>query len=159
MVPREFHTHERFPKTNNAKTDRKALARGASKPSVAAVIAQPAAKTAVSPVQTHASAGELEVSIENIWRDILGLDALDRNANFFDLGGHSLLTISMKRILKSQFDFNVPLVALFRHSTVRSLAAYLAAEPGSEDPVKAGAQKESAAAKRAALRKSRRGRG
>jgi len=159
LVPREFHVHERFPKTNNGKTDRKALARGASKPATAAVVAESAATASLLPAQTYASAGELEVSIENIWRDILGLDALDRNANFFDLGGHSLLTISLKRILKSQFDFNVPLVALFRHSTVRSLAAYLVTENGPGNPVEAGAKKESAAAKRAALRKKRRGQG
>ncbi|MFK5957172.1 MAG: LLM class flavin-dependent oxidoreductase [Planctomycetota bacterium] len=156
MVPREFHAHERFPQTNNGKTDRKALARGAAKP-VAVVIPVASAKVTAGSVKFSQSVGELESSIESIWLDILGHESLDRNANFFDLGGHSLLTISLKRILKAQFDFDVPLVALFRHSTVRTLAAYLISEHGSESPVTTAPKKESAAAKRAALRKSRRG--
>jgi natural product biosynthesis luciferase-like monooxygenase protein len=160
MVPREFHAHDFFPKTNNRKTDRKALARGFAKPTVAVIPAPAATKTSAAPVAPpSASAGELESSIEAIWCDILGLEALDRTANFFDLGGHSLLTISLKRLLWSQLGFDVPLVALFRHSTVRSLATYLASEHASMGMASSSAsKKESAAARRAALRKSRRGR-
>lgn len=169
MVPREFHVHERFPKTNNGKTDRKALARGAAKPKnkpvpVAPAAAPPVSATADAPAR---SVTELESALESIWCDILGLDTLDRGANFFDLGGHSLLTISLKRILQAQLGYDVPLVALFRHSTVRNQAAYLAELQGPA-PAKAGAvgaapeepgQKQSAAARRAALRKKRRGGG
>jgi natural product biosynthesis luciferase-like monooxygenase protein len=153
MVPREFHAHDRFPETNNGKTDRQALATGvvASRPEPVAVASADAA------VPEHMSAAELELALESIWLDILGLESLDRNANFFDLGGHSLLTISLKRILKQQHGIDVALIALFRHSTVRSLAAFLHAQQDeAAATAEAGPKTESAAAKRAALRKARR---
>ncbi len=152
MIPREFHQHQEFPKTNNGKTDRKALAAGPSlaKPSVPK--SQDSQPAATSPVSLGRL--ELEETLEQIWLDILGLESLSREANFFDLGGHSLLTISLKRILKSQLGLDVPLVALFRHSSIQSLAAFLAVDAGAER----APQKQSAAQKRAALRKARRGR-
>jgi natural product biosynthesis luciferase-like monooxygenase protein len=174
MIPREFHVHERFPKTNNGKTDRKALAKGggggASKP----IPPAPVAKVKVAAAQAVAmSTAELEDALEKIWIDILGLDNLDRNANFFDLGGHSLLTISLKRILMAEHGIEVALIALFRHSTVRSLANFLTEEQGGKGPEggapgyggdgsgEGGGTHEqvpkSAAAKRAALRRARRG--
>ncbi|MHC4379768.1 MAG: MupA/Atu3671 family FMN-dependent luciferase-like monooxygenase, partial [Planctomycetota bacterium] len=159
MVPREFHAHERFPKTNNGKTDRKALARGPVRPDPAV---KPAVPVVVAPTtEGTMSAAQLEDALDRIWCDILGLESLDRDANFFDLGGHSLLTISLKRILKAQHDIDVPLVALFRYSTVRSLARHLGMETLGDGTgeVRGSSQTQSAAAKRAALRKARRGRG
>jgi natural product biosynthesis luciferase-like monooxygenase protein len=157
MVPREFHAHDRFPQTNNGKTDRQALASGvvASKPKPVEPVTVASVDQGVS---EHMSAAELEAALESIWLDILGLEALDRNANFFDLGGHSLLTISLKRILKQQHGIDVALIALFRHSTVRSLAAFLHTqqEDAAATTPETGPKTQSAAAKRAALRKARR---
>jgi hypothetical protein len=45
--------------------------------------------------------------------------------NFFDLGGHSLLLVQLQSKLQGQFGREVPIVQLFRHSTVRDLARYL----------------------------------
>ena len=50
---------------------------------------------------------------------------MGRDSNFFDLGGHSLLLISTRRKLEEVFAREVPVVEMFRHSTVRSLAKYL----------------------------------
>lgn len=176
MIPREFHVHERFPKTNNGKTDRKALAKGGSGAASAAIPVTLVAKSKVPAAQAVTmSMAELEDALEKIWIDILGLNSLDRNANFFDLGGHSLLTISLKRILMAEHGIEVALIALFRHSTVRSLASFLSAEQSGSGPegggrdddgdggmvgggggIVNGGGPKSAAAKRAALRRARR---
>ncbi|MCP4771024.1 MAG: LLM class flavin-dependent oxidoreductase [Planctomycetes bacterium] len=164
MIPREFHVHERFPKTNNGKTDRKALAQGGGGVAAAPIPPAPKAQPQAAAVEAvEMSAAELEDALEKIWIDILGLNSLDRNANFFDLGGHSLLTISLKRILMAEHGIEVALIALFSHSTVRSLATFLAAEQEGKKPAAAtnggpsGGAPQSAAAKRAALRRARRG--
>jgi hypothetical protein len=168
MVPREFHLHEQFPKTNNGKTDRKALASGDTVTAPMPIPAPVVAAQVGMPKRMNRT--ELEQALECIWLDILGLSALDRGANFFDLGGHSLLTISMKRILMDQHGLDVPLIALFRYSTVRSLAEFLERKQdedrdgtgGGVDSPSSGLSggkpsvEESPAAKRAALRKSRR---
>ncbi|MBW8768040.1 MAG: hypothetical protein JF630_18120, partial [Geodermatophilales bacterium] len=54
--------------------------------------------------------------------------------NFFDSGGHSLLTVRVYHRLKSALGRELPLVALFEHPTIRTLARYLdagEAEPAS----------------------------
>jgi natural product biosynthesis luciferase-like monooxygenase protein len=177
MVPREFHVHASFPKTNNGKTDRKSLASGAFQKAVKEVIPVVTAEAQAPAVaMPRLSCAELEIELEKIWLDILGLQTLSRTANFFDLGGHSLLTIGLKRILLSQLGIDVALVALFRHSTIRSLAAFLEGEQqgtraagktpalakasaaGEAGSTAVKAEPQSAAAKRAALRKSRRNR-
>ena len=47
------------------------------------------------------------------------------NDNFFDLGGHSLLTIQVLGKLKAKVTRRVSLVDLFRFPTIRTLAAFL----------------------------------
>jgi hypothetical protein len=49
--------------------------------------------------------------------------------NFFDLGGHSLLTIRMQSEIQDQLNVEIPLTAIFRYPTVRSLARLIAGEP------------------------------
>jgi len=51
-----------------------------------------------------------------------------RHESFFDLGGHSLLMARVHRRLQSLLDRKIPMVHLFRHPTVASLAASLVAE-------------------------------
>jgi len=154
MIPREFHLHERFPQTNNGKTDRNALAAGPPK-------RRPEAKTPVAKVNQVSLVPlrpeQLELRIAEIWQDILGLEVVDHEAKFFDLGGHSLLTISLKRILKAELGIDVALTVLFQYATIRSLAAHLAARQEAGEPGNsASGRKMSAATKRAALRRSRR---
>jgi acyl carrier protein len=50
------------------------------------------------------------------------------DSNFFDLGGHSLLLVEMHKQLEKSLRRRLPIVQLFQHATVRSLARYLTAE-------------------------------
>jgi acyl carrier protein len=113
MVPAHFVTLSSFPLTPNGKLDRKSL------PPVTTLM------TAAPPAQAELPAGEIEELIAGIWRDVLQLQEVGTQDNFFDLGGHSLLAVQAHRRLKKAFDQSISLTDLFRFPTIRSLAQFL----------------------------------
>ena len=77
MVPAAFVQLAAFPLTPNGKLDRNAL---------------PAPDAAAVPARTYeAPQGEIEETLAAIWAEVLRLDRVGRQDNFFALGGHSLL--------------------------------------------------------------------
>jgi amino acid adenylation domain-containing protein len=60
--------------------------------------------------------------LANIWADILGLEQIGIEDNFFDLGGHSLLVIQVVLRSRQAFDVDIPLQALFESSTISSFS-------------------------------------
>ena len=71
------------------------------------------------------SAGEYERRLVTLWRDILGIDAVGRDDNFFDLGGTSLMGLQLVKRVGREFGTTVPAVALFAAPTVAACARYL----------------------------------
>lgn len=61
-----------------------------------------------------------------LWRQVLKLDDIDPDANFFDVGGHSLLLVQLHDVLAGEFGTPVAISDLFRFPTIRSLASFLA---------------------------------
>ncbi len=109
MVPSIFITLAALPLTSSGKVDRRALPAPSSlRPELSAPFVLPR-----TPV-------EMELSL--IWADVLRLNSIGVEDNFFDLGGHSLLaTQVMARVCKS-FAIHLPLRTLFDHPTVARLA-------------------------------------
>jgi acyl carrier protein len=68
---------------------------------------------------------EMEQSIASVWQKMFGLEQVNVEANFFDLGGHSLLLVQMHSLLREKLSSEFPIVALFEHPTVRALARHL----------------------------------
>jgi hypothetical protein len=68
---------------------------------------------------------ELETAIALVWQKMFGLDRVSVEDNLFDLGGHSLLLVQMHNRLRAALRHEFPLVMLFMHPTIRSLARYL----------------------------------
>jgi acyl transferase domain-containing protein/acyl carrier protein len=68
---------------------------------------------------------EIEQTIIDIWQDLLGIQRLGINDNFFDLGGNSLIGLKVISRLKKQTGIDIPVVALFEGPTVASLAALI----------------------------------
>jgi amino acid adenylation domain-containing protein len=89
----------------------------------------------------RAPSGEMERRIADVWRDLLGLEAVGVHQSFFDLGGHSLLLVRMQGRLARLLGRPVPMLALFDHPTVSSLAAFLGGgdqpAPGDDEPASA----------------------
>jgi hypothetical protein len=123
MVPRSISVRASFPLTPNGKVDRIALAQAAPAP-----VAQAAA----------APASALEQTIAGIWCEVLGLPEVARDANFFDLGGHSLLVIQVQRRLRDAVGQEVSVTDMFRLPTVTAIAQHLQGHNTQERAVSEG---------------------
>jgi acyl-coenzyme A synthetase/AMP-(fatty) acid ligase len=110
MVPSAFVSLARLPLNRNGKVDQRALP---------VPDRRPAADRLVAPSSV------LETRLAEIWRDVLQLDSVGVEDSFFDLGGHSLLLAQVHGRLLEVLDRPVPLVRLFEHPTIRSLARHL----------------------------------
>jgi amino acid adenylation domain-containing protein len=108
MVPSAFVSMPALPLTPNLKVDRKALPRPDAQPSETSGAAMPRTAT--------------EEILSAIWADVLGVAQIGVQDRFFDLGGHSLLATQVMSRLRSIFQVDVPLRALFEGPTVAELA-------------------------------------
>jgi natural product biosynthesis luciferase-like monooxygenase protein len=117
MVPSHFIEIREFPLTPNLKINRKAL--------------PPPGATPLPVVQRGSVPSErlggLERQLVSIWQEVLGVHRIDVHDDFFDLGGHSLLTIQLHRRISPLVARPVAIADLFRYSTVHKLAAFLRA--------------------------------
>jgi acyl carrier protein len=123
MVPGAVVVLEKLPVTENGKVDKRAL------PEL-----EDASRGEGSGYE--APRNELEEKVAGIWLELLKIERVGVNDNFFDLGGHSLLaTQVMSRVLKL-FNVEVPLRSLFEEPTVASLSEKIreAQEKGDSAP-------------------------
>ena len=136
-----------LPLTPNGKVDRRRLP-------------VPSEIPAVGPGESEATGTEAEARIAAIWRDVLDRTRVGLTDNFFDLGGHSLLLVDVQNRLQKAWERPIPVVDLFAHPTVRSLAAHLDGQSGLAGvaPGRAAVQ-DRAARQRAALARRRKARG
>jgi acyl transferase domain-containing protein/thioesterase domain-containing protein len=75
---------------------------------------------------------ETEEKLARIWCDLLHLNKVGIDDNFFDLGGHSLLAAKLTERIEKAFGRTLPLPALFEAPTIQLLAALLSAQRQSE---------------------------
>ena len=73
------------------------------------------------------SAAALEV-VRRAWRDVLALEDVEPEDDFFLLGGHSLLVLEVVDAIEAETGTAIPLGAFFEDPTPRALAAYLRAD-------------------------------
>jgi natural product biosynthesis luciferase-like monooxygenase protein len=120
MVPARVIVLPALPLTPNGKVDRAALA---------------ACETTEN--GTAGPEGETEALIAAIWCEFLRVPSVNRTANFFDLGGHSLMVIKVQRRLQAATGQNIPIVDMFSHSTIRALAALIDSkgQPQAQTPI------------------------
>src|SRR5205823_3055275 len=64
----------------------------------------------------------LEGMLATMWTQLLGRERIGVYDNFFELGGHSLLATKLVTRLRTAFQVDLPLRALFEAPTVASLA-------------------------------------
>ncbi len=144
MVPSLFVELDRFPQTPNGKIDRKALP------------APDQVRTRVT-TEYKAPENELEEQITEVWKEVLYLETVGTNDNFFDLGGHSLLVVQAHRKLREVCEHTISLTDLYRFPTIAGLADYLST--GGDAAAQAKQSQERGAKRRAALSSRRRKRG
>lgn len=80
----------------------------------------------------------LEEDIASIWRGAMGLDQVGVTANFFDLGGDSLMLEEIGAALETKLSRELPIATLFQFPTIQSLARHIAKNEAPEDPSEDG---------------------
>lgn len=112
MVPQRVYFVEEIPLTANGKLDRNSL-------SDLKAIYKESEQLIILPE------GERETYLAGLWKEMLGLNEVGREENFFELGGSSIHIIRLQRELSEHFDRDIPITDLFIHTTIRGLAGYL----------------------------------
>ena len=114
MVPNYYVKLESIPLTSNGKVDRKALPNPES--------------TGMQQATYIAPKNETEKKLVKIWSEVLGLeeDTLSIKANFFDLGGNSLMAIRLITKIHQTLNIRLMISDLFFNNDLESLARMLA---------------------------------
>ncbi|RCG26197.1 amino acid adenylation domain-containing protein [Sphaerisporangium album] len=113
MVPSAFVFLDAIPLTTSGKTDRRAL---------------PAPEGDRSGLDSFvAPRTPAERAVARIWAEALWIDEVGARDDFFELGGDSLIAVRVAARLRDEFALEVPVSALFTHTTVEDLAGALAA--------------------------------
>ena len=113
MIPLTFTELEVLPMTPNGKVDRRRLP-------------EPDRRRTGSPGSLIAPRTEIEGTIAQAWREVLRLNEVGVEDNFFDLGGHSLLLVQVQTRLRDTLGQEVPIVEMFQYPTIRTMATHVA---------------------------------
>ncbi|RKH75115.1 amino acid adenylation domain-containing protein, partial [Corallococcus sp. AB032C] len=108
MVPTAFVVMEALPLTPNGKVDRKAL------PVPDASVQE---RGRYMPPSTPT-----EELLASLWTELLRVDRIGREDDFFEVGGHSLLGTQLVSRIRTTFGIELPLRALFEAPTLTRLA-------------------------------------
>jgi amino acid adenylation domain-containing protein len=112
MIPSAIVILEAIPLLANGKVNRRALPAPEARPEIGAY---------VSPET------EIEMALADIWAEILLLDQVGVEDDFFELGGDSLEGARIVARIRSKLQIDLPLSALFNAPTVAGLARMLEA--------------------------------
>lgn len=113
MIPSAFEVLNDFPRTPNGKIDKKALVyKNQSKVS----------KTIVKPQNI------IEEQILHVWKDVLKIEEISIEDNFFNIGGHSLLAIDLVSKVDIIYKNKVDLRRFFDSPTIKGMSEHIQSE-------------------------------
>ncbi len=148
MIPSVFIIMINLPLTENGKLDRDSLP-------------HPDSVELERSSEYVAPRDELERKIVSLWEELLQVDKIGVDDNFFDIGGHSLLLVKVNQRLEDMFNRKIPVVDMFKYPTVAALTRYLSGEgggePGFQSSRKRGEARRKSLRRRSLRRKSSRG--
>ncbi|ABA24430.1 Amino acid adenylation [Trichormus variabilis ATCC 29413] len=146
MLPSAFMVLESLPLTANGKVDRHKLPTPSKeRPQLEQVYIAP---------QT-----DLQRQLTNIWSDVLNIEPVGIDDNFFDLGATSTLIMQIAVRVQQQLGIELSVVKLFQYPTIAGLEKYLNVEQNTQqsyNQLQSRAQRQQAAAS-ARRRHSQRG--
>ncbi len=111
MIPSHFIVLDKIPLTANGKVDRKAL---------------PGLDGRIATESKYVAPGtENEERMAEIWSEILRVEKIGVNDNFFVLGGHSLKATQLVAKILKEFKVDLPLREIFKAPTIKKLVKQL----------------------------------
>lgn len=112
MVPQYFVELQQLPLTTNEKIDRNALP-------------EPSEDMLGIDTEIIEASTDTEKALVKIWRELIGIENISIGADFFDLGGHSLLTTQMVSMIVEKFDVEISLSTVFQSPRIKELGEYI----------------------------------
>ncbi|MBX4266311.1 non-ribosomal peptide synthetase [Clostridium estertheticum] len=114
MMPAYFMQIEKMPLTPNGKLDRKALL-------------EPDREINTG-VEYVAPRNEIEEKLVKVWTEVLRVEKIGIDDDFFTLGGHSLKAIQVVSIIHRELNVEVPVGTVFSNPTIRGMAEIITNE-------------------------------
>jgi amino acid adenylation domain-containing protein len=111
MIPAAFVAVEKMPRTANDKIDRSAL--------------KPPADHTGSRAGLVAPRDAIELQLQQIWQDVLGLKQVALRDNFFELGGHSISAVALVGQVRDCFKTRIGVEVLLQNPTIERFATAL----------------------------------
>ncbi|MDE1484422.1 non-ribosomal peptide synthetase, partial [Xenorhabdus bovienii] len=109
MLPGVFMTLPSLPRLPNGKLNRRDLPE----------------PERLSTTRYVAPEGELEEVLAELWVELLGVERVSRDDNFFALGGHSLLALKLRNHIQQTFAVSIELAHLFDYADLSSMANHI----------------------------------
>ncbi|MCX6248516.1 MAG: amino acid adenylation domain-containing protein [Bacteroidetes bacterium] len=109
MIPAAFVAMEKFPLTSTLKIDRNAL------PDPDLNVSRESTVYVGPKTQT-------EQKLARIWGSVLSQKKIGIHDDFFEIGGHSMIAVSLMLKIEKELNIRLPLASLFERSTIHLLA-------------------------------------
>ena len=111
MIPSQYVRLDKMPMTQNGKIDRKALP-------------EPQGNLHLG-VKYESPSTEIEKKMAKVWHNVLKIEQIGVNNNFFDLGGDSIKVIRLLSAMNRELNTELQILEIYEHPTIRSLSSYL----------------------------------
>ena len=134
MIPVKIKFLKQFPHNFNGKTDKKAL--------LATLKTEKSTKKV-----SHSEGTKTQLQLEEIWKELLGVEQVDYDVNFFDAGGYSLLLYKLSKAISEKFSIEVSFVDLMTYTTINKFAELIDKRKGGQEEEKQVEEKKVSAYK------------
>jgi acyl carrier protein len=109
VIPDFIIVMEKLPLTSTGKIDRKALIR-------------PRKILSEITKEDHSSASFIEKKVIEIWKDLLKLEKINRESNFFNIGGNSLNSVELNCVLSEAINHEIPIDLIFEEPVLKNFS-------------------------------------
>jgi amino acid adenylation domain-containing protein len=107
VIPNRFIQIDQIPLNINGKIDYNALPKPAALPSHA---------------NTPNELTSIETKVLALWKETLDTSDIDPDKSFFEMGGNSLLVVTLQNKISNMFDLKIEIADLFQYVSVREMA-------------------------------------
>ncbi|MGR6765255.1 non-ribosomal peptide synthetase [Paenibacillus sp. T2-29] len=116
IIPSAFIQIESIPLTDNAKIDEKKL------------LKEYQIQKFKETIEFDNITNLVCSKIKKIWCELLKIENVSIDSNFFEVGGNSLLLMDLHSHLHSQFNCEISIADLFQYPTIKQLSSYMESE-------------------------------
>jgi len=108
MVPSNVYIVDEFPLLKNGKVDRRYLIENIHEVKIKK--------------ESHTDESDIEFVVRYIWEQVIGVNNISIDDNFFKIGGHSLMAARINSEISTFFDIDIPLCVQMKRGDIRSMS-------------------------------------